>query len=166
MSGMLANIILIVLLVVIVGSAVWYIHKEKKKRRTLYWMPISRILYTLMYVQQKKSVKKIMQKIKGDDVMNAQTLFNRCHSDHSTDSGNHQYLEAYERGRRLLWRSEGKTGEKRKSTDRSCGRLLCISKECIARTVKTGIEKHLDELDGVVAKVNLNKRHRSYPFTK
>ena len=74
-----------------------------------------------MYVQQKKSVKKIMQKIKGDDVMNAQTLFNRCHSDHSTDSGNHQYLEAYERGRRLLWRSKEKPVKKENRRTEAAG---------------------------------------------
>ena len=117
MSGMLANIILIVLLVVIVGSAVWYIHKEEEKRRTLYWMPISRILYTLMYAPEQKEIcKKIMQRLKGMMCHECTNTFNRCHYDHAYSiPAIHQYLEASERGRPdLLWRCRRKNQVKKK----------------------------------------------------
>ena len=57
----------------------------------------------------------------------------------------------------MLWRTEGKTGKKK--IDGPKLREITVHIEGMhCQNCKNRIEKHLDALDGVVAKVNLNKK--------
>lgn len=81
---------------------------------------------------------------------------NRDHCDHF-DPGNPYDSQTYERGRRLLWRTKGK-GTKEKMDGPKLRELTVHIEGMHCQNCKNRIEKHVNELDGVICKVKLNKK--------
>ena len=98
------------------------------------------------------------RKIKGDDEVEYADTFNHSNSRADIDSGDSDQHQAHERRRRLLRRSQRKADQEKKISGPVLREVTVHIDGMHCQNCRVRIENHLNEMDGIVAKVNLNKK--------